>query len=116
MTSYCVEMALLLNHCGCQIFPTRAEIFKQASTGTEYQWLLFYKLFELLTVFVSVAFATLTSKQNAVLIVVFFFFFPFFVTGLMNNSPAENACFSVNILTCEKGVLKYFHEEVKMMN
>lgn len=78
MTSYCVEMALLLNHCGCQIFPTRAEIFKQASTGTEYQWLLFYKLFELLTVFVSVAFATLTSKQNAVLIVVFFFFFSFF--------------------------------------
>lgn len=96
-TSYCVQMALLLNHCGCQIFTPRAEILKQASAGAEYQWLLFYTLFGPLTAFLSLAFAISTSKQNTVWIV-----FYFFMTGPMNCSPAENACFSVNILTCER--------------
>lgn len=95
MTS-CVEVAVLLNHCGCQIFTLRAEVFKGASAGAEYQWLLFWTLFELLIVLLSLAFALSTQSRLYVI---------FFLTGPMTCSPDEHACFSGNILTCEKGIL-----------
>lgn len=99
-TSFCVEVAVLLHHCGCQIFTLRAEVFKGASAGAEYQWLLFERGFELSIVSISLAFAVSTQSR---------------LTGPMTCSPDEHACFSGNILTCERAYFKYF-QEAKMTN
>lgn len=97
-TCYCVEMALLLNHCGCQIFPPRAEIFKQASADAENQWLcsINYLDFWLFLSHLHLLFPHQSRTLS-------WLYFIFFMTGPMNRSPAENACFSVKTLTCAKG-------------
>lgn len=92
------EMALLLNHCGCQVFTLRAETVRRASTGAEYQWLLLYKLFDFwLFLFpLHLLFPHQSRMQSWLFVLVLGFFS---MTGLTNCSPAENACLSVNTLT-----------------
>lgn len=98
MTSNCVDKALLINHCSCQIFTPRAEVFKQGCTGVEYKsCFCFYKLFGLLTIFLLLH--LLFPHQRRLLS-----WFSF-LTGPMNLSSAKYACLSASILTCERGVI-----------
>lgn len=107
MTSYFVEIALIANHCGCQILQEQRFLSKHALDAKYQSGFYFRKLFSLYCFFFFTQMSSVFTLKQKCILYVFLFHYN------MNCFHAENSHFSIQFLTYEEGFIAFLNISVR---